>query len=482
MRLPRSLRDTTRRSGVGRLTVLAVVVILLAGMDVPDPEARAQADPRPADLDARRLLEAATSEDGPLLGWPSLPELATDRADILLDPDYWTNYVREVLVDGTVVLPLPIDVVKPETALPTARVADGRYVSALPRRHLDLLGVSYDWRGRAKTVDDFLRTTETDGLAFVHDGELVGEHYTNGWSAGLRHQPWSVTKSFTSTLVGIAIDEGLVVSVDNPIDSYIPMLRGTVWEGVTIENLLQMESGVHWDESTPVLAQNTQVLQWVGMALDLYTDGALGKTRNEFLMSLPRVAPQGTEFSYNSGNTQVLSWLLESVYGRPFNEILSAKLWQPAGMAGDAKVMTDRVGDAVASQGLYARMRDFARFGELFRRGGRTPDGTRVVTGRWVRRATTFTEVSDGRYGYQWWRGATPDSYTAVGFQGQFIEVSQANCLTGVRLAHTLGGDLRPNGDDPLDPAGYGFEVEAGEREWNAVYRAVAAHLGGCRG
>lgn len=412
---------------------------------------------------------------------PAVPDMVVDRADILLDPDYWTNYVREVLLAASVTLPLPFDPVKPERVLPTAPVRHGGYVSALPRRPRDLLGVHYDWRGHTKTVEDFLQTTETDGVAFVHNGKLVADYYTNGWSMEMQHQPWSVTKSFTSTLVGIAVDEGRIRSLQQPIDAYVKDLRGTAWQGVTIENILQMESGVHWDEGTPVLAQNTQVQQWVDMALDLHTDGALGKTRNEFLQSLPKVAPQGTKFSYSSGNTQVLGWLIEKVYDAPFHETLTRKLWRPAGMAGDAKILTDRVGDAIASQSLYARIDDLARLGELFRHHGRTPEGRQVVSARWVRQATTFTEVSDRAYGYQWWHGATPDGFAAVGFQGNRVTVAPKRCLTGVRLSHTVGGNLRPNGDDPADPAGYGFAYNDGGAEWDAVYRAVSQHLGGCK-
>jgi CubicO group peptidase (beta-lactamase class C family) len=398
----------------------------------------------------------------------------------VLDPEYWFNYVHEALVNGALILPKPVDLVRPEMYLPTVHVAHGSRTAPLPRRTVDLLGVTYEWQGRTKTLQDFLRTTETDGLAFVHRGDLVGEYFANGWSADVRHQPWSVTKSFVSALVGIAIDERRVGGVHEPIDAYIPELAGTAWEGVTIQNLLEMESGVHWDEGTPVLAVNTQVQQWVQMALDLYTDGVLGQTRNEFLKSLPKVYEQGTRFSYNSGNTQVLAWLLETVYGKPFNEVISEKLWQPAGMAADAMVMTDRVGDAVASQGLYARIQDFARFGELFRHDGVARGLGRVVPREWVRESTTMTDVSGGSYAYQWWAGARPGGYTASGFEGQKITVQPDACLTGVRLSHQLGADVR-EGEDALDPGAYRFAVESGGDEWFALFRAVSDRLGGCR-
>ena len=410
------------------------------------------------------------SEDEPLVGVPGVAELAAGRAEVMMDPAFWTQVVGNLLVSQTVVLPKPVDLVKPEMYLPTAPVADGDYVSRLPRRAIDLSSLRYEWQGRQKSLRDFVTSTETDIVAFIRDGAIATDLYANGWSDKVRHQPWSVTKSFISAVVGIAVEEDRVHSVEDPIERYIPDLRGTAWEGTTIRNLLEMESGVHWDEGTPVLAVNTQVQQWIQAAVDLYTGGALGQGRNEFLKSLPRVVPQGTKFSYNSGNTQVLAWMTEKLYGKPFNEIVSEKLWKPAGMDGDARIMTDRVGDAIASQGLYSRVFDLARFGELYRNGGVTPEGRRVVSARWVRESTTMSDNSKGDYAYQWWYAGLPGSHEASGFQGQKISVVPSHCLTGVRLSHTLGGSV----------AGGKFAVEMGGAEWTEVLKAVAGKLGPC--
>ena len=205
-----------------------------------------------------------------------------------------------------------------------------------------------------------------------------------------------------------------------------------------------MRSGVFWDEDTPVLAQNTQVQQWVQAALDLVTEGQLGQGRNDFLKALPKETEPGTKWRYNSGATQVLAWLTEKVYGKPFNEIISEKLWQPAGMAGDARMLTDRVGDAIASQGLYSRVFDLARFGELLRNDGRTPEGRQVVPAAWVRDMTTLLDAPKGAYGYQTWIGPMPGTFQASGFQGQKISVAPAHCLTGVRLSHSFGARHAP--------------------------------------
>ena len=461
-----------------RAVRLAVATAVLAGGAVATTSGAAPAAMSEQAVVDQLLTTAQAQLDEPIVGLPPAPDVVAGRLQVLLDPNYWTNYVNEAAVNGALILPSPIDLVRPEMYLPTTVVPAGKKASPLPRRPQELLDTTYEWKGRTKTLQEFINTTETDGIAFVHKGAVVTDAYANGWSADVQHQPWSVTKSFVSALVGIARDERRVRSLQDPIEAYIPELKGTAWKGTTLQNLLEMESGVHWDEGTPVLAVNTQVQQWIQLALDNYTGGQMGQTRNEFLMSLPRVAPQGTKFSYNSGNTQVLAWMLERLYRKPFAEIISAKLWKPAGMAHDARVMTDRLGDAVASQGLYSRIFDLARFGELFRNGGVASNGRRIVSQAWVRESTTMNKISEGQYAYQWWVGAEKGDYTASGFEGQKITVSPQGCLTGVRLAHQLGADTRPTADD--DPASPGFAVEMGGEEWFAVYRAVSKRLGGC--
>ncbi|HEX9765652.1 MAG TPA: serine hydrolase [Nitriliruptorales bacterium] len=421
------------------------------------------------------------AQDGPVVGTPPVPNALAGWIGTYVEPEFWTSWATDAIADGHFNLPYPTDPVKPEVFLPSVPVAEGSNPSPLPVDHRDWSDFTYEDAGATMTIPSFLLTTRTDGVVLVHDGVVVGEWYRNGYSENVRHQPWSVTKTFVAALIGIAHDEGLIGSLQDPIDGYLPDLAGTAWDGVTIENLLQMESGVHWDEGTPVLVVNTQVEQWLQLALDVYTDGAAGQTRNEFLAALPRVYEQGSEFRYNSGNTQVLAWLLETVYGKHFNEVLSEKLWIPMGAAGDAAMISDRVGDVVASQGLYARSHDFARFGELLRNGGVTPEGRRVLPAGWVDAMATMTEVSGGQYGYQTWAAdlAADDAFTASGFQGQKISVLPSDCLTAVRLSYALGADIR-QGDDPLAPDAYGFTVVTYDEEWQRLLRAVADELGVC--
>ncbi|WP_336087376.1 serine hydrolase domain-containing protein [Nocardia sp. SSK8] len=453
------------------LSAISFLVVGGAGPARADDSGPGQID---AVVGATEFLAAV--QGGKLLGVPPLPALAAGAAADYTSPEYWSNYVREVLSNNSILVPLPVDVIKPDVVLPHAPVAAGPDTSPLPAAPVDLRSVTYPWAGTTKTVEQYLHGTGTDAVAFVHNGAVVGEYFANGWSGETAHNGWSMTKSFVSTLVGIAVDQHLLASVADPVDKYIPELAGSAWQGVTIENLLTMRSGVHWDEHTEDLGENTQVLEWIDLALDYYTDGRSGQTRNEFLRSLPRAEPQGVHFNYNSANTQVLAWLLETVYQRPFNTVLSEQLWQPAGMEADADIMTDRTGAAVASQALFARPRDFARLGELMRNHGRTPAGKQVVSAEWVAAATTGMHPAEdagdtepGGYGYQWWNGVTPEGFQANGFQGQYITVSPSSCLTGLRLAHTLQVSTE------LEFGGQG------KQEWHALYRAVLDRLGGCR-
>ncbi len=414
----------------------------------------------------------ALAEDGPIVGTPPPEKAIQGWVEGWTDPDYWSSYLHDVVANRHLNAPYPLDPVKPEAFLPNVPIKDGKYVASLPVKHRDLSQITYTFGGQTKTIEQFVRTTRTDQLVLVHDGVVVGEFYANGFTADTRHQAWSVTKTFVAAVVGIARHDGLIRSLRDPIDRYLPELRGTEWEGVTIEDILQMESGVHWDEGTPVLAVNTQVEQWRDLALDLYSEGAAGKTRNEFLATLPSAGYEpGTEFSYNSGNTQVLAWLTERLYGKRFEKILQRKLWRPMGADGDVVMTSDRVGDVIASHGLFARPHDFARFGELLRNRGKTADGKRVIPRKWVKAMTTMTKVSGGQYGLQTWAHpiAAPDAYSASGFQGQKITVMPSDCLTGVRTSHALGADLSE-----------GFSISTYEVEWQTMLRAVADSLGAC--
>ncbi|MFA9272096.1 MAG: serine hydrolase domain-containing protein [Baekduiaceae bacterium] len=374
----------------------------------------------------------------------------------------------------TIGAPGPFNFAAPELYLPTKLVRRGpdAGVTPLPRATQDIGSLTYTHEGHTRDLRRFMSRTETDALLVLRNGVLVGELYNNGYRPAQRHQIWSVTKSFVSTLIGIAWDEGRIGSLDDPIERYVPALRRTAWEGVTLRNLLLMRSGIVWSDSAE------QVYQLIDMTLDRWTKGRAGKDRDEFLSRLRRVAPQGTEFHYNSGNTQVLGWALEQIYRRPLSETLSEKIWKPLGMEGDARLLTDRLGNAIASQSLYVLPYDLARFGLMMANGGRTPDGRQIVSEAWVRQAARELVAydTDGErfgYGFQWWNNvADPAGFSGQGFQGNSLFVSPTSCTVVVRLSYAFETVFQLA--DPF------FEIDYGSGDSDAVVAALNTAVGGC--
>lgn len=385
-------------------------------------------------------------------GVAPLVSLVEARAGLLLDERHLSKEVEDTLSGEVAVVQLPIDAVTAVVILPTQVVRADPAASPLPERPVDLRRVTYEVNGHRRTLEQYLADGATNALAFMHDGQLVYDGYRNGFTAKTRHQLWSATKSVTTALVGIAVGEGRIRSILDPIERYLPETAGTVWEGTTIEDILQMESGTYWVD-VPV----HQPEELVVMGLDFHTNGLVGLTRNEYLLRLTRVSPPGEHHRYNSADPQMLAWLLETVYGEPYSTILSEKLWQPAGMEDDALVMVDREGHAFASMGLFATARDAIRFGELFRNGGRNLAGEQVVPAAWVAASTDYSEATGGPRGYMW--APWSDGYAAVGFGHQRIGVAPDLDLVSVRF-----------GNDPVDTIA--------PKEWEALVLAVAAALG----
>jgi CubicO group peptidase (beta-lactamase class C family) len=385
-------------------------------------------------------------------GVAPLVSLIQARAGLLTDPQHLEKKATDTSNGEVAVLLLPIDATTAIVIMPTEVVESDPDATPLPERRVDLSDVTYEVNGETRTIEQYMKDGATNAIGFMHDGEFVFDAYQNGFRPETRHQFWSATKSVTTALVGIAKEEGLVESVHDPIERYIPEAAGTAWEGTTVEDLLQMESGIYWVD-VPVHQPEELVL----MGTDFHTNGLYGMTRDEYLLKLTRVSTAGEHHRYNSADTQMLAWLLERVYGESYSKILSEKIWQPAGMESDALIMVDREGHAFASMGLFATVKDAARFGELFRNGGRNLDGEQVVPEAWVEASTDYSEETGGPRGYQWapWSAG----YSAVGYGHQRIGVAPDLDLVSVRF-----------GNDPVDTIA--------PKEWEALSLAVAEELG----
>lgn len=421
----------------------------------PDPEAALEAlatmPEGGDDVIAMHLgrLHPTPHESTP--GVAPLVSLVGARAGLLLDPQHLDKKIQDTMNGEVAILLLPIDATTAIVILPTEVVESDPQATPLPERRVDLSGVTYEVNGETRTVEQYLADGATNAIAFMHDGELVYDGYQNGFTADTRHQLWSATKSVTTALVGIAVGEGRVESIHDPIETYIPDAAGTAWEGTTVEDLLQMESGIYWVD-VPVHQPEELVL----MGMDFHTNGLYGMTRDEYLLRLTRVSEAGEHHRYNSADTQMLAWLLENVYDDSYSTILSEKLWQPAGMESDALIMVDREGHAFASMGLFTTTKDALRFGELFRNGGRNLEGEQVVPEAWVEASSDYSEETGGPRGYQW--APWSHGYTAVGFGHQRIGVAPDLDMVSVRF-----------GNDPVDTVA--------PKEWEALYLAVADAL-----
>lgn len=387
---------------------------------------------------------------GPLMG------LLQARANLLLAGGQPVRLLQDTAGGELSILLLPVDATTAIVILPTNVVKADPAAAALPAVPMDLSQLTYEINGRTRTLKQYMQSGSTNAIAFMHNGQFIYDDYQNGFNANTRAHMWSVTKSVTTALVGIAVAEGLVDSIYDPIKKYIPEAADTVWEGVSVEDLLQMESGTYWVD-VPV----HQPEQLVLMGVDFHTNGLLGMTRDDYLLRLTRVSPPGDHYRYNSGDAQMLAWLLENVYQKPYAQILSEKIWRPAGMQDDALVMVDRLGNTFASMGLMATPRDMLRFGEIFRRGGRSLDGRQIVPEAWVKASHNYDKsTGGGPRGYMWphWGGEDSGNYTAVGYGHQRVSVAPSLDMVGVRF-----------GNDPVDTIA--------PAEWEAVLTAVGQHL-----
>ena len=394
------------------------------------------------------------NEFAPAVG--PLVDLLQARADLLLSGGQPVRVIEDTMDGEYAILLLPVDATTVIVILPTQVVRANPAAAALPEAQVDLSQLTYEVNGRTRTLEQYMDSGQTNAIAFMHNGQFIYEDYQNGYNPKTRAHMWSVTKSVTTALVGIAVAEGRVDSIHDPIKRYLPEAADTVWEGVSIEDLLQMESGTYWVD-VPV----HQPEQLVLMGADFHSNGLYGMTRDEYLLRLTRVSEPGDFYRYNSGDAQMLAWLLERVYARPYAEILSEKIWQPAGMRDDALVMVDRLGNTFASMGLMATPRDMLRFGELFRNGGRSLDGRQIVPEAWVEASHNYDKANGGGpRGYMWphWGGVDSGNYTAAGYGHQRVSVGPSLNMVGVRF-----------GNDPVD--------SIAPEEWEAVLTAVGRYL-----
>ena len=278
--------------------------------------------------------------------------------------------------------------------------------------------------------DEFLEENKTVAFLIIKNDTIQYEKYFNGYQTESIVPSFSMAKSVTSILIGCAIDEGLIKSVDEPITNYITELRRNDFDKVTIKHLLQMTSGVKFNES---------YVNPFGDAASFY----YGINLRKAISKMEVKTEPGKNFEYISGNTQLLGLVLErSLKGKKITQYLQEKIWQPLGMEYDASWSLDRKKDGLEKTFccLNARARDFAKIGRLYLNKGDW-NGKQIVSEKWVEESTKVdsTAGSAKYYQYQWWINATAGTYMAQGILGQYVYVNPAKNLVIVRLGKNEG-------------------------------------------
>jgi CubicO group peptidase (beta-lactamase class C family) len=304
---------------------------------------------------------------------------------------------------------------------PTRVIRRGSHVRALPKAPAEI-DPKWTWNGRAWDVPSYMAAMRSSGVIVLKDGRIVLERYGLGRMPSDRWTSFSVAKSVTSTLVGAAIQDGYIKSLDAPVTDYIHELKGSAYEGVTIRQLLTMTSGVKWNEdySDP----HSDVAQ---AGLSILEPGV--NPIVSYMRRLPRADPPGAKWVYKTGETDLVGVLVSNAVGRPLADYLSEKIWAPYGMEQDAVWVEDVAGHERGGCCISMTLRDYARFGQFMLEGGQA-GGRQVLPPGWVADATSEhvklpPEEGVRGYGYFWWlpKGA----YAAEGIFGQEVIVYPAD-------------------------------------------------------
>ena len=285
-------------------------------------------------------------------------------------------------------------------------------------------------------VDEYLSRTDTSALLILKDGKISYENY---WLTGGKNVQWismSVAKSFISALIGIAIDQGHIKSLEDEVTDYVPQLKNSAYDNVRIKDILQMSSGASWNEdySDP----NSDI----NRSSKIF---AIGGSLDEFSASLKKELKPGSYNRYNSTDTQVLGMLLREATRTSITKYMEEMLWHPMGAQDSGYWILDSKNMEMAYAGFNATARDYAKLGELYRLGGKI-NGKQIIPSDWIKASVKpdaphlmpgDNPLSDFPlgYGYQWWVPDLSGDFSAIGVYNQFIYVSPKSNIVIVKLS-----------------------------------------------
>jgi len=250
----------------------------------------------------------------------------------------------------------------------------------------------------------------------LKDGVIVYERYGLGNDPDSRWVSYSVTKSVTSMLLGAAIQDGYIKSVDELVSDYLPRMKGTAFGQARIRDILQMSSGVEWDENYADPEADINQVSWE--TLSLY----------DYLATKTSAVQPGTKFNYNTAEVNLAGTLLRAAIGNNLSTYLEEKIWQPFGMEADASWgLTEPNGGEFGGCCISATLRDYGRLGLFAMNSGRLQNGDNVLPESWMAESTTPSKGYN-RYGYLWWLGEE-GVFEASGIFGQGIQINPAENL-----------------------------------------------------
>ena len=353
------------------------------------------------------------------------------------------------------------------TVFPAHKIQRSDKPFRFPIGELMILPETYEFQGQIRSTSDYLEETDTAAFLIIHQGKLRHESYWLTAAEDVHWMSFSVAKSFLSAIVGIAVSEGHIASIEEPITAYVPELKNSAYAGVRIKDILQMSSGARWNEdySDP----DSDIIRFANV-------WANGDSLDEFTGSLVREWKPGTVNYYNSMDTQALGMMMVRATGMTLSAYTEQKLWQPLGMEEDAYWLVDDEGMEMAAGGLQLIARDYAKLGQLYLQKGAW-QGRQLIPESWVidslipdaphLMAEAHPEYPLS-YGYQWWiLPGQEGEYSALGVYNQAIYVNPTRDLVIVKLSANSNYGLTAT------------EESYREFEGFELFRAIGRALGG---
>lgn len=293
------------------------------------------------------------------------------------------------------------------------------------------------------SVDDYMAHNQVTGLLVLKNGAIVMERYAMGID---EHSVWdskSVGKSVVSTLFGVALREGAIHSLDDSVERYVPELANSAYQGVKLRDMLQMASGVAWNEN--YTDPQSDIAAMLACTKQEAPNCILDLLKNEprdWNARTDRPTRPGDRWNYSSGEAWLTGLVVQRATGQSLSKYLESKIWQPLGMEADGLWMTDRNGVSFGGGAFNATLRDYGRMGQFILNDGVLPDGRKLLPDHWVNDATRWTRAStlpggdgQGIYGYMFWRGLSYEDGSnhpgpmTVKVQGQSDPVSDATFM-----------------------------------------------------